>query len=135
MKKNINHLINLGFKDIGIWSILDDELSYSLVEGHKARCVLYSFVVNDDVKYIGKTTMELQRRLYGYKKPGPTQITNIKNNVNIKKELNGGKEVGIYALIDAKPLLYKNIEVNLAAGLEDYLINKLVPDWNHLGKR
>jgi hypothetical protein len=81
----LDKLIKLNFKHVGTWSISNNKLKRNLTDGHKFKDVLYSFVIDDDVKYIGKTIMELQRRLYGYKNPAPTQQTNIKNNKKLKK--------------------------------------------------
>jgi len=51
---------------------------------------LYAYVINRQIKYIGQTVMELKQRLYGYKKPGPTQSTNIRLNELIKNVIIDG---------------------------------------------
>jgi hypothetical protein len=130
----LDKLIELGFKQVGTWSISGNKLELNLNVGHKTKDVLYGFVIDNDIKYIGKTIEELQKRLYGYKNPGPTQRTNIKNNKKINDSLISGKIIKIYALLDTEPIKYKSVKINLAAGLEDVLIKELSPEWNDLGK-
>ncbi len=129
-------LKKLGFTYVGEWSLSpNEEIKLDLVNGQKNKNVLYSFVVNDNIQYIGKTIMELQKRLYGYKNPGESQRTNRKNNIKIKKILLSGGSVKVYALMSiVPPLQYKGFQINIAAGLEDILIKEIKPIWNNLGK-
>jgi hypothetical protein len=96
--------------------------------------VLYAFVSSSsqDAKqlmYIGKTVRTLASRMAGYKKPGPSQSTNQKNNANIRSLLQQGKSVEIYVLPD-RGLHYGGFRVNLAAGLEDSIVLQMQPPWN-----
>ena len=38
------------------------------------RDVLYAFVSSGRVLYVGKTTMPLGKRMYGYQRPGPVSV-------------------------------------------------------------
>lgn len=105
-------------------------LDFSLESFFDAKNLLYAFVVNDQLKYVGKTVQPLHKRMAGYKAPGATQSTNIKNHHNIKAELAGRKRVEIFALPDNGLLCYGRFPLNLAAGLEDSLIRYLQPPWN-----
>ena len=80
--------------------------------------------------YVGKTVQPLRIRMAGYKTPGPTQPTNIKNNGKIREALAQGKRVEIMVLPDNGLLHYGGFHVNLAAGLEDSLVRELMPPWN-----
>lgn len=80
--------------------------------------------------YVGKTTKTLKERLYGYQNPGSTQFTNIRGNAEILKALRAGKNVEIFALPDNGLLKYGGFLLDLAAGLEDSIINELKPAWN-----
>jgi hypothetical protein len=61
--------------------------------------------------------------MYGYKKPGSTQRTNLRINSNIIHCLDRGQSVDIYVWYDKEPKKHGNlIDINLAAGLEDSLI-------------
>jgi len=99
----------------------------------KTPNVLYAFVSNGEIKYIGKTTQPLKGRMASYQNPGPTQSTNIKNNENIKMLLEADEAVDIFILPDIRLLHYGGFHINLAAGLEDSLISEISPPWN--GKR
>lgn len=100
--------------------------------GHSAD-VLYSFVIDGSVMYVGKTTMALSRRMYGYQNPGPTQRTNIANHGHIQQALLAGRRVEIYALVADTEVLHHGFRVSLAAGLEDDLIRQVKPLWNKSG--
>lgn len=126
----IDRLSKIGFEKAGYWALNDDQLELVLENFKDRKNILYVFVVNSDVKYIGKTTMPLAKRLYGYLKPGPTQSTNIKNNQNILSALSGGSSVEILALPDSGLHQIGEFHLNLAAGLEDDLIATLRPEWN-----
>jgi hypothetical protein len=67
----------------------------------------------------------------GYRNPGPTQTTNIKNNARISEHLQEGKSVQIFTLLQKEVILYKGFSVNIAAGLEDNLLVYIRPPWNY----
>jgi hypothetical protein len=73
----------IGFTRAGCWKLADQALAFELNELATARNVLYAFVVDDELMYVGKTVQALRTRMAGYKTPGPTQSTNIKNNGHI----------------------------------------------------
>jgi len=129
----MNRLIEIGFQCVGHWKLDGDRLVYELTSQMKTPNVLYAFVSNGEVKYIGKTTQPLKGRMASYQNPGPTQSTNIKNNENIKMLLEADEAVDIFVLPDSGLLHYGGFHINLAAGLEDGLISKISPPWN--GKR
>jgi len=126
----MNRLLEIGFQTAGHWHLVDGELSYELRRHGSQKNVLYAFATDGQVKYVGKTVQTLAKRLYGYKNPGPTQSTNIKNHAHIKKLLDSGAAVDILALPDNGLLHYGPFHVNLAAGLEDSIISVLQPEWN-----
>lgn len=126
----MKRLADIGFEKVGRWVLVGDQIELELTSLASAERVLYAFISNDDVMYIGKTTRALENRLCGYKYPGPTQSTNIKNNSNIRETLFNGGDVEIWALADRGQLQVGEFKVNMAAGLEDDLINKIRPPWN-----
>lgn len=127
---SLKKIIDLGFEDVGYWFLDGERISYSLTASAKESNILYSFVVNGDVKYVGKSIQTLYKRMYLYKQGGGTQITNIRNRREIKSCLERGMVVRIYVFIQRDPMRYKEMPVNIAAGLEDYLIFLLKPAWN-----
>jgi len=126
----MNRILDIGFRYVGNWHLNDGVLDFSLKSHSTSRNVLYAFICNGEIKYIGKTIQQLQKRLYGYKKPASTQSTNINNNSNIQSLLNSGEPVDIFILPDNGLLNYGGFSLNLAAGLEDSLISTIKPKWN-----
>ncbi|MDR2069527.1 MAG: hypothetical protein LBP71_06625 [Spirochaetaceae bacterium] len=59
-----------------------------------------------------------------------TQSTNINNNAKIKREIEAGKSVEIYAFADSGLFSYGGFRVNLARGLETGIIEDVQPEWN-----
>lgn len=130
----LNKLIQIGFKKVGSWSLNDETVSVQIEQESCSKNVLYSFVVDDEPKYVGKTTQTLKKRMYGYAKPSPTQSTNIKNNRLIKNALKANCKVELFVLPDHGLLHFGEFHVNLAAGLEDSIVRTLSPEWNTVGK-
>jgi hypothetical protein len=133
-------LLTLGFRDIGRWVLarragcLDYGLDGACAQADKllleARNSLYAFVLADDVKYIGKTARTIRERFVGYKTPTQRQRTNWRNNRNIHEALAGGAAIRILVFNPISFLRYGDFEINLAAGLEDALIEAFDPPWN-----
>ena len=130
----MDRLLNIGFINVGHWTLKNESINYQLISHQKNKNVLYCFVSNGIIKYIGKTTMELLKRMYGYQNPGPTQTTNIRVNAEIKELLKNKNPIDIFILADIGLFKYGDFKINLAAGLEDTLIYEINPDWNYSGK-
>ncbi|QEM90822.1 GIY-YIG nuclease family protein [Kosakonia radicincitans] len=127
----MNRLIEIGFIKVGYWQISEGILKYSLDQNYSdVKNNLYAFVCDGEVKYVGKTTRLLKNRMYHYSRPGPTQSTNIKNNANIRQMIDRDIAVDIFVLPDTGLMHYGQFHLNLAAGLEDSIINIINPIWN-----
>ena len=127
----LQRLETLGFRPCGQWQLQNDgRPKIALTAFGTEANVLYAFVCDEEVVYIGKTTKTLKARLYGYQNPGPTQFTNKRGNEEICKSLQAGKLVYVVALPDHGLLKYGGFHLNLAAGLEDSLLHDLKPKWN-----
>lgn len=126
----MNRLLEIGFEPAGYWLMKDSKLEFELTRHSVRNNVLYAFVCDGQVKYIGKTKKALSTRMYGYKNPGPTQTTNISNHKRIKDLLSEGAEIEILALPDNGLMHYGQFHLNLAAGLEDDMIIVMNPEWN-----
>lgn len=133
-------LISIGFRNIAEWKRgqVDGQLDYTphpsaeadfpaLIDSPNA---LYAFVGNNLVYYIGKTARSLKKRFYGYRFPSPRQTTNIVCNREISSLLDKGKRVEIYIFAAPSDLQWNGHTINLAAGLEDSLIQSFQPTWN-----
>jgi len=126
----MQRLFEIGFQRAGRWSLDDEELILQLDELADRQNVLYAFVAGSTVKYVGKTTQSLQRRMFGYQKPNVDQRTNWRNRIAIVELFKRGQQVDILALADTGLLRYGSFHLNLAAGLEDSIIQTLKPEWN-----
>ncbi|HRG56316.1 MAG TPA: GIY-YIG nuclease family protein [Lacunisphaera sp.] len=126
----MNRLLNIGFEQAGHWGLKDGALIFELSRHSTQRNILYAFICNGQVMYVGKTTQPLRTRMSGYKNPGNTQATNAANHSLIKSLLISGESVEILALPDNGLLHYGQFHLNLAAGLEDSIIKVLDPEWN-----
>lgn len=129
----MNRLLKIGFICVGNWSLTDNLIKYKLDSNHKTKNVLYSYISNGEIMYIGKTTMQLTKRMYGYQNAGPSQTTNIRVNAAIKELLLKDIPVDIFILEENGLLRYGDFKINLAAGLEDVLIYEISPKWNLQG--
>ena len=127
-------LTNIGFKKIGSWSLENEKLIPNLTAEQDSQNVLYSFVLDEEPVYVGKTTQKFKKRMYGYQNPGRTQFTNIRNNQNIKDALANESSIDIYVLPDYGLLHFGEFHLNLAAGLEDNITKTIKPLWNISGK-
>jgi hypothetical protein len=127
-------LTEIGFKKVGKWSFKDNLLQYELNEKYTTKNILYSFVIENEIKYIGKSVKTISQRLNGYRRPNISQRTNFRLNNLIIEKLRDGKKVEIYLFEDNAELSYKEKKINLSAGLEDNLIAEFLPEWNYLGK-
>lgn len=128
--ENIHHLLKIGFEEVGEWILQGNSLQFRLVKYINERNILYAFVAQGIIKYIGKSTRTLVERMNGYSHPGSTQTTNINNNARIKELLLKGIPVQIFALIPKDEVLHKGFRINIAAGLEDNLLAHFRPQWN-----
>jgi hypothetical protein len=125
----------MGFRQVGEWSINEGNITFTLSSEASSKNVLYAFISVNAVCYIGKTVQTLKQRMTGYKNAAKTQSTNEKCKAHITDFLISNKPVVIYALPDNGLLSYGNFHVNLAAGLEDSLVNSLQPIWNATGNK
>ena len=129
---HVKRLLKVGFRRVGQWLLQDGELVVSKLDSNAPDSpnALYVFVADTGVKYVGKTTMSVRRRLYGYQNPGPSQRTNQRNHDRIRQVLERHGWVHVYVMPDPGLHAFGEFEVNLAAGLEDSIIRKLRPEWN-----
>src|SRR5437870_9631603 len=126
----MNRLLEIGFEPAGHWLLENDRPNFELTRHSTQKNILYAFVCDGQVKYVGKTVRALSVRMSGYKNPGKTQTTNINNHRCIKELLSDGVAVEILALPDSGLLHYGQHHLNLAAALEDDIIRVVDPEWN-----
>ena len=127
-------LSNYDFVEAGKWKLkgnLKSGITFELYSFKEER-VIYAFVVNNEVKYIGicdnnATTLTDRMRRYKGLQGGSTNKRIAKE---IKKYLTQRKTVKIFVLKPKLSYQYKSLDVDFVKGLENPLINELKPDWN-----
>lgn len=137
-QKAYEELISVGFEDVGRWELdqeneikhAGDRPDYWAAIIKDFPQALYAFSVDGRPKYIGKTAATLRARFNGYRSPGDTTATNRRCNEAIRDCIRQGKTVRILVLPNRIPLKWGPYAINVAAGLEDALIDELQPEWN-----
>lgn len=126
----------LGFRQVGVWRHIGESgLDFTLeAEVKNARRSLYAFVSDTEVLYIGKATGPFSGRLSGYRRPGASQRTNIRVNP-LLADMVRERETSIYHFQPTEEVRFRGIILNLAAGLEDTLIESISPKWNMNGRK
>lgn len=126
----MNRLLEIGFQPVGHWLLSGDEIAPDLRQMPTRRNVLYAFVCEGDIQFIGRATQTLSTALLAYQRPNPAQTAKLRNSANIRDLLLQGRKVDILALEDNDLLQYGGFRINLAAGLEEDMVARLQPPWN-----
>lgn len=126
----MRRLLQIGFEQVGSWRLRDQELTLELARMNGQRNVLYTFVDNAKVLYVGKTTGTLESRMGGYLRPHASQRTNARNNLALLQLLRQDRTIDIYAWADPGMHKIGDFHLNYAAGLEDSIIRTVAPPWN-----
>jgi hypothetical protein len=126
----MRRLLQIGFEQVGSWRLRAQELALDLTKMNGHRNVLYAFVDNAEVLYVGKTTGTLESRMGGYLRPHASQRTNMRNNLALLQLLRHDRAIDIYAWADPGMHRIGEFHLNYAAGLEDSIIRTLAPPWN-----
>lgn len=128
----MNRLLAIGFEPAGHWLLDREKLRCELTRHATQRNILYAFVCDGEVKYVGKSAVSLAARMAGYRTPGKgtSNSTNVRNHARIRELLAQDVAVEIFVLPDSGLLHYGPFHLNLAAGLEDDVIRVLDPEWN-----
>lgn len=135
-RPGVSELLAIGFEDAAQWVVDGERLKHvgerpaSWRQQTAIPNSLYAFVSGQNVLYIGKTTRTLNKRFAGYCDPGKGQATNKKCQLGIRKLIKQGKTVRIHVLPQTIPLKWGDYPINLAAGLEDALVQAFKPEWN-----
>ncbi len=136
MDDALTRIMNIGFEYVGFW--LESEFKSGKISsilsapwGTKTE-VLYAFVEEKSVLYVGYTARRLSRRFTSYENPGQRSSTDMKICGNIKKKLEASIQIDIYALQNDIETSRGEFDVNVAAGLEKSIIRALEPRWNEV---
>jgi hypothetical protein len=126
----MDRLIEIGFQHVGHWHLQNNALALEINRLGAQRNVLYAFVMEHAVLYVGKTANTLEARMGGYLRPHSTQRTNVRNKQALVQLLQNDNLVEIYAWADSGLHKIGRFHLNYAAGLEDSIIQTISPPWN-----
>lgn len=82
---------------------------------------------------IGKSANAFASRLNGYRRPPQSQRTNFRINPLLIDHLNNKRVIAIYHFEAPEKIMFRGVELHLAAALEDSLISMIAPAWNLQG--
>ena len=114
-----------GFKRAGEWRLVDGKPNFCLGDFATQTNVLYAFVCDGEVKYIGKTEQKLRRRMRRYRKERNDPGDMRKVHKHLHPKIREGKSVLIYVRPCSRGELTE---------MEGRCIRALNPDWNGSGR-
>lgn len=117
-------LKGVGFRKVGEWLLEKGEPSYRVSHHYESANILYAFIHQGELVYLGKTGLPLEKHLWDFTYKGSKQ------GELIRKALLERNPVEIYALPDNGLLYFGGFQVNLADGLYDSMVSELRPAWN-----
>ncbi len=129
-KPPLVRLQEIGFELAGEWLLDDGEPRIEVRRYSAAANVLYAFVSEQELLYVGRSGRALALRMQGYEQGGPPRSVRARNRDRIVAMLMLDQQVALYAMPDPGSMLYGSFRVNLAAGLQHSLIDVLDPPWN-----
>ena len=132
-------LTDIGFLNVGFW--WPSIRTSGRIEPQVVACdrdtpnVLYAFVVNDLVMYIGETERPLSRRFTSYSNPGMSDNgsrTDRRICRQVAHHMSRGNRVHIYVLVrDEECPGSECFGPGERRSMEQYLIREHRPEWNH----
>lgn len=120
----LQQITSIGFRKVGEWKLEKDELKYSISHHYESANILYAFIHQESLVYIGKTDQPLEKHLWNFTYKGSKQ------GEFIREALLNWKYVEIQALPDNGLIYFGGFQLNLADGLFDSIILELHPAWN-----
>ncbi|MBL1265858.1 hypothetical protein [Candidatus Methylomicrobium oryzae] len=117
-------LKTMGFRKIGQWRLEKDGLGASLSHHYESANILFAFVCDGSLVYLGKTDLPLEKLFWNLK------YENSELSKLIHEALQVRKTVEIHSLPDNGLLYFGGFQLNLADGLYDSMISELRPSWN-----
>ena len=129
-RPGLERLLALDFDHAGYWEMSKGKVKCALHRHSKEPNAIYAFVVDREVMYVGKTSRTVNERMTNYEQTNSSRSTTFRCNSNITQELDAGRRVDVYVLLDRARLAYEDMPVRLADGLEPTLIALFRPPWN-----
>lgn len=122
-------LLELGFKKIGIWSKSEKVLSFQVSEFKDSTDIIFAFVQNSTVTYMGVSTGNFETFLNTFVNPSNVDLEKIQIKNSLLKSLDNN-EVAIYALRNKK---FFGLMTRFSPVETANLIKEINPSWNSDG--
>ncbi len=117
------------FMKVGEFISRDGNVECIVSEGfdkNERVSLVYMMVVEDKIKYIGKTIQGLVRPLYYHKNKVMADVNN-----GINESCEAGLSVDIYCRMFYDTLEFEGLELDICEAYEQALISKYKPEWNN----
>jgi hypothetical protein len=121
LPNRVENLKRLGFTEVGFWMRTSEGLECRYTGEFDPKQALLAYVLNDNVVYISRT------RGHNLSPSNPGRVARA-----IRAALNRDQGVRVYALNTWDEVSYQGMPVNVAAGIEDELVERMQPPWNEL---
>ena len=121
-----------GFAELGRWQL--DVNSFPHIVGDFPREPgVYSFIVDNEVLYVGSAQNGLKGRMRRYNRPNNDGSNVTYMRPLIRATLLDGAEVKVFARTMKSSIVSDGVQLDSIAGLEEGLIRAWQPDWNRRG--
>lgn len=128
---SVDRLLASGFEEVGCWELNDArDLSHRIELPQRAG--VYAFATDGIVQYVGLAAKSLKQRLGFYRKPSPSQRTNIRLNEIIRGHVEKGAVVQIL-IVHPPDFEWNGFRISGPEGLEAGLIAQFDLLWNMRG--
>jgi len=142
--KSTDEIIKYGLGKIGSWTLSHhrstkhlshlDGIDFKLdANFKKARNVVYSFAIDDNVAYVGETTKGMSERFLSYRYGNPLERdTDNRVKIEITKALIAGSSVTIWASIPNADIdiAGRTIQISASKPVEELIIKEFDPPLN-----
>ena len=128
----LDGLIDAGFVHAGRWTKFEVTTKLNLDEPG-----VYAFVVDGEVKYIGKTDRSLSARFRSHRErtEDAEQDDRLPVHFRLAETIYGGRAVEIYVLLGAgQTTMWRGLPVDVLSGLEAALIRQFDPPYNRVSR-
>ena len=110
-------MIRFGFHEVGAWQLSAEGIDCHFDSEVDAKTSLLAYVMGENVVFIGRARTTAAG--VGYVRR------------SIRSALTRAKPVRIFALTAWDHAEHKGLRVNVAAGIEDELVERMQPPWNN----
>lgn len=124
----LDKLIDAGFVHAGCWTKHEFTLELDL-----GKPGIYALVIDDEIKFIGKTEQDLEVRLRSHRRRAEDAEATRRKPLHFRlaETIYGNRAVEIYVLLCADQVaMWRGLPVDVLSGLEAALIRQLDPPYN-----